>query len=170
MGFIYNDAMLKKAGISAPPGHPVMATRPGLALALGFIPGVGAIYNGQFMKAIVQVLIFGSIIGLSDRMPGPMDAIFGMGAAAFYFYMVIDSYRTMSLFSAARLLVLPEVNAFVSAKELMKWAWSPSAERRAPAESMSHTIGTRSRSASSRSRATLRSPTGPMLPPCTVKS
>ena len=32
---------------------------------------------------------------------------------------VVDSYRTMSLFSGARLLVIPEVNAFVSAKELM---------------------------------------------------
>lgn len=31
----------------------------------------------------------------------------------------IDSYRTMSLFGGARLLILPEVNAFVSAKELM---------------------------------------------------
>ena len=33
--------------------------------------------------------------------------------------IVVDSYRTMSLFSATRLLVIPEVNAFVSAKELM---------------------------------------------------
>ena len=32
---------------------------------------------------------------------------------------IIDSYRTMSLFAAARLLIVPEVNAFVSAKELM---------------------------------------------------
>jgi DNA polymerase III delta subunit len=32
---------------------------------------------------------------------------------------VIDSYRTMSLFAPARLLIVPEVNAFVSAKELM---------------------------------------------------
>lgn len=31
---------------------------------------------------------------------------------------VLDSYRTMSLFGGNRLLVLPEVNAFVSAKEL----------------------------------------------------
>jgi DNA polymerase III delta subunit len=31
---------------------------------------------------------------------------------------ILDSYRTMSLFGAARLLVVPEVNAFVSAKEL----------------------------------------------------
>ena len=31
---------------------------------------------------------------------------------------VLDSYRTLSLFSPARLLIIPEVNAFVSAKEL----------------------------------------------------
>src|ERR1051325_8308881 len=31
---------------------------------------------------------------------------------------ILDSYRTLSLFSAARLLIVPEVNAFVSAKEL----------------------------------------------------
>ncbi len=31
---------------------------------------------------------------------------------------VVDSYRTMSLFGGSRLLVMPEVNAFVSAKEL----------------------------------------------------
>jgi DNA polymerase III delta subunit len=32
---------------------------------------------------------------------------------------IIDSYRTMSLFASARLLIIPEVNAFVSAKELL---------------------------------------------------
>jgi DNA polymerase III delta subunit len=32
---------------------------------------------------------------------------------------VVDAYRTMSLFASARLLIVPEVNAFVSAKELL---------------------------------------------------
>jgi len=67
---------------------------PGVALALGFIPGVGAIYNGQAIKGMVQVLLFGSLIAFSDRIGGPFDTIFGLGAAAFYFYMVIDSYQT----------------------------------------------------------------------------
>lgn len=66
---------------------------PGAALALGFIPGVGAIYNGQVVKAIVQVLIFGSLIAMGDRAES-MGPVFGIGAAAFYFYMVIDSYQT----------------------------------------------------------------------------
>src|SRR5207253_3519145 len=32
---------------------------------------------------------------------------------------IVDSYRTMSLFASARLLIVSEVNAFVSAKELL---------------------------------------------------
>lgn len=67
---------------------------PGLALVLGFIPGVGAIYNGQVLKAITQVLIFGSLIGIGDRVKGAGGALFGLATAAFYFYMVIDSYQT----------------------------------------------------------------------------
>ena len=41
---------------------PSEGPNPGLALFLGLIPGVGAIYNGQIVKAMVQVLIFGSLI------------------------------------------------------------------------------------------------------------
>lgn len=74
-------------GLHAGPG-------PGVALFLGFIPGVGAIYNGQVVKAMIQVLIFGSLIALGDRVGGPLGTICGLGAAAFYFYMVIDSYQT----------------------------------------------------------------------------
>lgn len=81
----------------ASPGLPPLighGPSPGVALALGFIPGVGAIYNGQVIKGMVQVLLFGSLIALSNRVGGPFDAIFGLGAAAFYFYMVIDAYQT----------------------------------------------------------------------------
>jgi TM2 domain-containing membrane protein YozV len=96
-GMIYCEDCLA-ARLSTPGLPPIMGLgagpSPGVALALGFIPGVGAIYNGQIMKAIVQVLLFGSLIALSNRVPGPMDAIFGLGGAAFYFYMVIDSYQT----------------------------------------------------------------------------
>ncbi len=77
-----------------PLGEPGIGPNPGLALALGFIPGVGAIYNGQFVKAMLQILIFGSLIGLGHRVGGGFGPIFGLGAAAFYFYMVVDSYKT----------------------------------------------------------------------------
>lgn len=75
-------------------GQHVPGANPGVAVALGFIPGVGAIYNGQIVKAMVQVLLFASLIGLANRVHGPVGPIFGLAAAAFYFYMVIDSYQT----------------------------------------------------------------------------
>ncbi len=96
-GMIYCEDCLA-ARLGTPGLPPIMGLgadpSPGVALCLGFIPGVGAIYNGQIVKAIVQVLLFGSLIALSNRVPGPMDTIFGLGAAAFFFYMVIDSYQT----------------------------------------------------------------------------
>ena len=33
---------------------------PPLAFVLGFIPGVGAVYNGQYAKGLLHVVIFGS--------------------------------------------------------------------------------------------------------------
>jgi TM2 domain-containing membrane protein YozV len=96
-------ARLQYPGSTLPPIVSPTGPNPGLALFLGFIPGVGAIYNGQIVKAMIQVLIFSSLIALSDRVGAPLDTICGFGAAAFYFYMVIDSYQT----ARRRLLGLP---------------------------------------------------------------
>nr|MDQ2901676.1 hypothetical protein [Acidobacteriota bacterium] len=35
---------------------------PGLAFVLGLIPGVGAIYNGQYAKGLVHFIVFGLIV------------------------------------------------------------------------------------------------------------
>lgn len=64
---------------------------PGLALFLGFIPGVGAFYNGQFLKGFVHVIIFSTLIWMSDH---GMGAFAGMLIAAWFFYMVFDAYTT----------------------------------------------------------------------------
>jgi len=74
-------------GLGMPPGSRV--TSPGLAAVLGFIPGVGAMYNGQFVKAFVHVLIFASLIWAADR-----EGIFGVLIPFFIFYMVFDAYQT----------------------------------------------------------------------------
>lgn len=76
------------------PLAPTMGPNPGWALALGFIPGVGAIYNGQVIKGMIQVLLFCSLIAMGHRVGDPYDIIFGWSAVAFYFYMVIDSFQT----------------------------------------------------------------------------
>lgn len=62
---------------------------PMLAALLGFIPGVGAMYNGQYAKAIAHVLIFAVLASLSDH-----SGIFGILVAAWVFYQVFDAYQT----------------------------------------------------------------------------
>ena len=63
---------------------------PGLAAILGFIPGVGAFYNGEYAKGFIHVLIFATLIWAADHVSG----IFGIGIAAFVLYMPIEAYRT----------------------------------------------------------------------------
>ena len=94
MAYCENCLAARLQGPGLPPLYgPTGGPSPGVALALGFIPGVGAIYNGQVVKAMVQVLIFASLIAMADRADS-VGPLFGLGAAAFYFYIVIDSYQT----------------------------------------------------------------------------
>src|SRR5207302_7791911 len=71
--------------------HDVAANNPGAAFALGMIPGVGAIYNGEFVKAAIHILIFGTLVSLADATDA---ALFGLASAAFYFYMPFEAYYT----------------------------------------------------------------------------
>lgn len=99
MGAIYCEPCIA-ARLQAPPGAPVQqvvvpvatvpnAPSPGLALVLGFIPGVGAMYNGQFMKAFINVVIFVLLIMAANR----IDA-FGLLVAFWIFYMAFEAYKT----------------------------------------------------------------------------
>ena len=71
----------------------VFGTSPGAAFALGLIPGVGAIYNGEFLKAAIHVLIFGTLITIRQQL-GFAGALFGMLSFAFYMYMPFEAYYT----------------------------------------------------------------------------
>jgi TM2 domain-containing membrane protein YozV len=83
--------------LGGPPAslEPKSSVNPGLAATLGFIPGLGAVYNGQYVKALIHVLIFGGLIALlSSDIPSSYDAFFGIALGCFYFYMPIEAYRT----------------------------------------------------------------------------
>jgi hypothetical protein len=95
-GALYCEECL--AGLlAAPPEAEAAKTagNPGLAATLGIIPGLGAVYNGQYMKALIHVLIFGGLIAaLSSDLPEGADAFLGIVLACFYFYMPIEAYHT----------------------------------------------------------------------------
>lgn len=77
--------------IGTMPVQPVIRTSPGLAFLLGLIPGVGAIYNGQYVKGIVHALVFGLMASIMDHNGSPF---LGMGMAALFFYMPFEAYHT----------------------------------------------------------------------------
>jgi hypothetical protein len=68
---------------------------PGLAFILGLIPGVGAIYNGQYAKGVVHVVIFGLLISIeSSGTAHGFEPWFGLLIAIWYFYMPFEAYHT----------------------------------------------------------------------------
>jgi hypothetical protein len=79
-----------------PPGYPVYPPAPGigpnpmLAGLLGFIPGVGAMYNGQFAKGIAHIAIFAVLSSLANHVNG----VFGLFVAGWIFYMAFEAYQT----------------------------------------------------------------------------
>jgi TM2 domain-containing membrane protein YozV len=67
---------------------------PALAFILGWIPGVGAIYNGQYVKGLVHALIFGLLVSLISSSPSSMQPLLGILTAAFVFYMPFEALHT----------------------------------------------------------------------------
>ena len=78
-------------GASMPPGwqQPPAGPNPGLAALLGFIPGVGAMYNGQYAKGVVHLIVFAILVSLSNE-----NGIFGLFVAGWVCYQVIEAHHT----------------------------------------------------------------------------
>src|SRR6185437_7562774 len=70
---------------AAPPGMP----SPVVAAVLGIIPGVGAMYNGQFIKGLIHVVIFAALVS-ATHIWGP----FGILIVGWVFYQIFDAYFT----------------------------------------------------------------------------
>ncbi len=84
---------------ASPPPPPVpnvarQEASPGLAFILGLIPGVGAIYNGQYGKGLLHVILFGLLVAITDMETGPVDKLFGFLIPAFIFYMAFEAMHT----------------------------------------------------------------------------
>ena len=71
------------------------ASSPAVAFILGFCPGLGAIYNGEYNKALIHIVVFAAmIVGLSSGLGGGADTALSLLLAGFVFYMAFDSMRT----------------------------------------------------------------------------
>jgi hypothetical protein len=79
------------------PHYPSSDVSPGLALFLGLIPGVGAIYNGQYAKGLVHAIIWGILMSITNsRAAHGMEPLFVMLVLAWWAYMAFEAYHTAS--------------------------------------------------------------------------
>jgi TM2 domain-containing membrane protein YozV len=67
---------------------------PLIALLLGLVPGVGAAYNGQNIKALTHFLAVVGLWVLADIFGKPLEIAFGFGSVAFYFYSLYDAFQS----------------------------------------------------------------------------
>ncbi len=79
---------------AVPPGYARTDVSPGLAMFLGFIPGVGAIYNGQYAKGLVHAVIFGVIVSILNSGSETVQIVFGIFLPVWVFYMAFEAYHT----------------------------------------------------------------------------
>jgi hypothetical protein len=77
-----------------PPRPPQSTVSPGWAFVLGLIPGVGAIYNGQYAKGFVHAIITGVLFSLADHGSGSTQTLFEMCIPVWIFYMAFEAYNT----------------------------------------------------------------------------
>ena len=68
---------------------PTAGPNPIAAAILGVIPGVGAMYNGQFFKGLIHVVVFAFLISLTDH-----NGIFGIFIAAWVVYQSFEAFHT----------------------------------------------------------------------------
>ncbi len=68
---------------------PAGAPNPAAAAVLGLIPGVGAMYNGQFFKGLIHIVIFAVLVSM-----GQYYSIFGIFIAGWVLYQSFEAYHT----------------------------------------------------------------------------
>lgn len=96
---VIDNMAQEAAGKTGPPPHAGTTVAgdvsPGLACLLGFIPGVGAIYNGQYAKGLVHAIVFGLLVSItSSGTAGDLEPLFGILIGVWVMYMALEAYHT----------------------------------------------------------------------------
>jgi len=91
------------AGI--PPATPLPAPAsgrpggsPGVAFVLGLFPGLGAVYNGEYNKALIHIVVFVAMIfGLNSDLGDTAELVLSLLLAGFILYMAFDAMRVAKM-------------------------------------------------------------------------
>lgn len=65
------------------------ADSPKRAALFAVIPGIGAVYNNEYLKAVTYFTVFAALFAM-----GSVHAVFGFGAFVFLVFTMLDAYRS----------------------------------------------------------------------------
>jgi TM2 domain-containing membrane protein YozV len=85
--------MLRQAATGQPP-RPREEKSSVAALLLGLIPGLGAAYNGQPVKALVHFVVTAGFWTLADVFHSSLEVTCALASLAFYIYSLYDAFRS----------------------------------------------------------------------------
>ncbi len=63
---------------------------PRRAAFFAIVPGIGAVYNNEYLKAVTYFTVFAALIVMGNA----LNAVFGFGAFVFLIFTMFDAYRT----------------------------------------------------------------------------
>lgn len=90
---------------------------PKRAAICSIIPGMGAVYNSEYLKAITFFAVFAALVMMADSIHG----VFGFGAFAFVLFTMFDSHRTAEQRARAKLEMASQPSAPEKDKSIMAW-------------------------------------------------
>jgi hypothetical protein len=80
---------------AVPPAPRRVSGSAAVAFILGLFPGLGAVYNGEYNKALIHIVVFAAmVVGLSSDLGSGAATALGLLLAGFIFYMAFDAMRT----------------------------------------------------------------------------
>ncbi|MCL4522343.1 MAG: hypothetical protein M1451_00345, partial [Acidobacteria bacterium] len=92
-GTLYCEPCLSRLVTQAAPPQAVEgAGNPVLAAIMGVIPGLGAVYNGEYAKALIHFLIFVGLVTTANH--GGPQPLTGLMIAGLFVYMPVEAYLT----------------------------------------------------------------------------
>ena len=81
-------------GALPPPVPSRPTSSPGVAFVLGLFPGLGAVYNGEYNKALIHIVVFiAMIFGLNTDIGDAAETVLSLLVAGFILYMAFDAMR-----------------------------------------------------------------------------
>lgn len=87
-------AAVSSPSVLPPPVPARSPSNPGVAFFLGLCPGLGAVYNGEYNKALIHVVVFVTlVVGASSDIDTGLMVILILCAVGFCFYMALDAMR-----------------------------------------------------------------------------